>query len=93
MAVEASKIASNLHIDSDPEELDVINSLIVTAKALVKSSVDADMSDEAYEAYPLFDSAVEALVTAMYYDRTLQNGMPKAVTIMVTHLQARIGGI
>lgn len=93
MAVEATKLASSLHIDPTDSELAVLTSLISTAQALVKSSVSTIMSDDEYAKQPLYDGAVSALATALYYDRELSNGMPKAVKIMITHLQAHVGGI
>lgn len=96
MAINAQDIADSLHIDADSTEIATLNDLIATAKTLVKDSVNFEqlnnMSDEQLEAIPLFESAVKALVTALYYDRTLANGMPKAVDIMIVHLQGRLGG-
>lgn len=97
MAIDAQTIADSLHIDTDTTELATLNDLIVTAKTLIKDSVAYSqldvMTDDQLSAIPLFDSCVKALVTALYYDRTLANGMPKAVDIMIIHLQARLGGI
>lgn len=93
MAVEATTLASSLHIDPTDSELAVLTSLISTAQALVKSSVSTTMSDDEYAQQPLYDACVTALATALYYDRTLDNGMPRAVKIMITHLQAHVGGI
>lgn len=93
MAVEATILASSLHIDPTDSELAVLTSLIGTAQALVKSSVSTTMSDDEYAQQPLYDSCVTALATALYYDRTLSSGIPKAVTIMITHLQGAVGGV
>lgn len=90
MAVEATKLADSLNLD--PEEVTTLQSLIDQSKELVKSSVNYSMTDAQLEAVPLFDSAVSALATALYYDRTLENGMPRSARIMITHLQGRLGG-
>lgn len=96
MAIDAQTIANSLHIDTDDTELATINALISDAKALIKDSVNFkmldSMTDEQLDAVPLFNSCVKSLVTALYYDRTLANGMPKSVDIMITHLQGRLGG-
>lgn len=92
MTVKAANIMNDLHIDQTEEETQAIDNLIKQATDLVKSSVNYELEDDEYAEYPLFDAAVSALTTAMYYDRTLANGMPHAVTIMITHLQARLGG-
>ena len=90
MAVDATKLANSLNLD--PEEVTTLQALIDQSKELVKSSVNYSMTDEQLEAVPLFDSAVSALATALYYDRTLENGMPPSARIMITHLQGRLGG-
>lgn len=90
MAVDATKLADSLNLD--PEEVTTLQDLIDQSKELVKSSVNYNMEDAQLEAVPLFDSAVSALATALYYDRTLENGMPRSARIMITHLQGRLGG-
>lgn len=90
MAVDATKLANSLNLD--PEEVATLQALISQSKELVKSSVNYSMTDEQLEAVPLFDSAVSALATALYYDRTLENGMPRSARIMIVHLQGRLGG-
>ncbi|WP_370673023.1 head-tail connector protein [Leuconostoc lactis] len=90
MAVDATKLADSLNLD--PEEVTTLQALIDQSKELVKSSVNYSMTDEQLETVPLFDSAVSALATALYYDRTLENGMPRSARIMITHLQGRLGG-
>lgn len=90
MAVDATKLADSLNLD--PEEVSTLQELIAQSKELVKSSVNYSMTDEELEAVPLFDSAVSALATALYYDRTLENGMPRSARIMIVHLQGRLGG-
>lgn len=90
MAVDATKLADSLNLD--PEEVTTLQALIDQSKELVKSSVNYNMEDVQLEAVPLFDSAVSALATALYYDRTLENGVPRSARIMITHLQGRLGG-
>lgn len=90
MAVDATKLADSLNLD--PEEVATLQALIDQSKELVKSSVNYNMEVAQLEAVPLFDSAVSALATALYYDRTLENGMPRSARIMITHLQGRLGG-
>ncbi|MCK8606162.1 head-tail connector protein [Leuconostoc citreum] len=96
MAIDAQALADSLHIDADSTELATLNDLIVTATELVKDSVAYSQLDnftpDQLSAVPLFESAVKALATALYYDRTLSNGMPKAVDIMIVHLQGRLWG-
>jgi len=93
MTVDATKLADSLHVNLDEtEELITLEGLISTSKELIKSSVNYSLPDAELEQYPIFDAAVSALAAALYYDRTLENGMPKAVNIMIVHLQGRLGG-
>lgn len=93
MTVDATKLADSLHVNLDEtEELITLEGLISTSKELIKSSVNYSLPDAELEQYLIFDAAVSALATALYYDRTLENGMPKAVNIMIVHLQGRLGG-
>lgn len=92
MAIKAEGLANSLHIDQTEEELATLTGLITTATDLVKSSVNYELDDASYEKFPLFDACVSSLATALYYDRTLENGMPKSTKIMIIHLQARLGG-
>lgn len=92
MAVDAKKLMLELHIDDDPDELETVTQLIADSNELIKSSVNYNMSDSELSESLLFNRAVKSLATSMYYDRDLSNGMPKAVSIMVTHLQSRLGG-
>lgn len=93
MTIDATKLADSLHVNLDEtEELTTLEGLISTSKELIKSSVNYSLPDAELEQYPMFDAAVSALATALYYDRTLENGIPKAVNIMIVHLQGRLGG-
>lgn len=91
--VTATDLANQAHIDITDEELQTLENLLKTATELVKSSINYSATDEELTKYPLFDSCVGALATALYYDRELSNGMPRAVNIMLVHLQARLGGL
>lgn len=92
MTVTASQLMASLNIDESESESATVKTLIGQASDLVKSSVNYNLTDDEYANYPLFDAAVSSLATALYYDRSLSSGMPHAVTIMITHLQARLGG-
>ena len=92
MAVTPEDLADSLHIDIDDNEIKTLKNLLLTSEDLIKSSVNYNLSEDEYSQYPLFDAAVTSLATALYYDRTLENGMPKSVIIMITHLQGRLGG-
>lgn len=87
MAVTAQGVMNELHIDSSDIEMATIDGLIAQSTAIVNGSID-------YEDYPaivndlIYDRAVITLTTAMYYDRTLADGMSKGLLLMLDHLQA-----
>ena len=86
--VDPNKIASDLmtELNLDESELPTITSLVNTAINIINRSSDAPDSDT------LTIPAIKVLAQAMYYDRSLANGMPKGLLMMLAHLQASSGG-
>lgn len=89
--IKATKLMDELHIDYSPEEETTIDNLITTAKALVDEAID-DMDNVNLPEDPLYISAIKALATQMYYDRTLSAGKAPAVKLLISHLQIKYGG-
>ncbi len=92
MAVTASELMDELHIDADEVETKTVQGLIDSAKEIVTHSVTDDLTTEQLEAkYPvLFDLATKNLVTSMYYDRELTNGTSKGFQMVIIHLSTKI---
>lgn len=86
--VDVSQIANDLmtELNLDQSELSTVQSLVTTAKEVVSRSADANSNDQ------LVIPAIKTLATAQYYDRTLSNGMPNGLLMMLTHLQAASSG-
>ena len=86
--VDPNKIASDLmtELNLDESELPTITSLVNTAINIINRSSDAPDSDT------LTISAIKTLAQATYYDRALENGLPKGLLMMLAHLQASSGG-
>lgn len=82
--VDPSKIASDLmtELNLDESELPTITNLVNTAISVINRSSDASESDT------LMIPAIKTLTQATYYDRSLENGMPKGLLMMLVHLQA-----
>ncbi|MFT9040173.1 hypothetical protein [Schleiferilactobacillus harbinensis] len=82
--VDVSQVSNDLmaELNLDQSELSTIQSLVTTAQAVVSRSADIQSGDS------LFIPAIKTLATAQYYDRTLSNGMPNGLLMMLTHLQA-----
>lgn len=85
--VDPNKIASDLmtELNLDESELPTITRLVNTAINVINRSSDAPDSDT------LTISAIKTLAQATYYDRSLENGLPKGLLMMLAHLQASSG--
>ncbi|WP_063515650.1 hypothetical protein [Schleiferilactobacillus harbinensis] len=82
--IDTNTIADDLlaELNLDPAELSTVRTLVTTAKEVVSRSADIQSGDS------LFIPAIKTLATAQYYDRTLSNGLPNGLLMMLTHLQA-----
>lgn len=82
--VDISQVSNDLmaELNLDQSELSTIQSLVTTAKEVVSRSADIQPDDS------LTIPAIKTLATATYYDRTLSNGMPNGLLMMLVHLQA-----
>ncbi|WP_270217133.1 head-tail connector protein [Pediococcus pentosaceus] len=92
MAVTASELIDELHIDADEVETKTVQGLIDSAKEIVTHSVTDDLTTEQLEAkYPtLFNLATKNLATSMYYDRELTDGTSKGFQMVIVHLSTKI---
>ncbi|WP_203623345.1 hypothetical protein [Lacticaseibacillus sp. 866-1] len=82
--IDTSQIATELlnELNLDGAELKTITTLVTTAVEIIKRSSDAQADDS------LTIPAIKTLTQAMYYDRSLANGVPKGLLMMLVHLQA-----
>lgn len=92
MAVTASELMDELHIDADDVETKTVQGLIDAAKEIVTHSVTDDLTTEQLEAKysKLFDLATKNLATSMYYDRELTNGTSKGFQMVIVHLSTKV---
>lgn len=92
MAVTASELMNELHIDTDDVETKTVQGLIDSAKEIVTHSVTDNLTTEQLEMkYPkLFDLATKNLATSMYYDRELTNGTSKGFQMVIVHLSTKV---
>lgn len=88
--VTAEQIMDELHIDVSDEETATITALIAQAQDIIRSSVDYNQPLASYQQYPMFDRAVTTLVTQLYYDRELSEGMSNGLKMMINHLKGRM---
>lgn len=92
MAVTASELMNELHIDTDDIETKTVQGLIDYAKEIVTDSVTDDLTTEQLETKysKLFDLATKNLATSMYYDRELTNGTSKGFQMVIVHLSTKV---
>lgn len=90
MTVIASDLLDEIHVDDTDVEEKTVSGLILQAQELVMSSVDHTQPLSAYEAQPLFDPAVKAIATQLYYDRELSAGLSKGSMMLLSHLSGRM---
>lgn len=81
---DTSAISNDLmnELNLDQSELPTVTSIVQASAEIIARSSDAAPSDK------LTITAIKTLATATYYDRTLSNGMPNGLIMMLMHLQA-----
>lgn len=89
--VDAETVISELNLDDTPETETTIKALIVEADAMIRDSVDRTADQTEFEKDPIYQRALKSLVTQLWYDRTLNDGMPVGIQMMIVHLQSEVG--
>lgn len=92
--VTTQELINELNIDSDENETKTVNSLIDSAKSMIKSSIKLQVTDDDILAVntELYNRLIKTLATSLYYDRELSSGYSKGVMIMMTNLRAEVLG-
>lgn len=92
--VTPKELANELNIDTDDNELTTVGSLIDSAKSLIKSSINLQVTDDDILAVnaDLYNRLIKTMATSLYYDRELSSGYSKGVLIMMTNLRAEVLG-
>lgn len=80
-------MCDELHIDQTNEELATIIALLNGSQAIINDSIELATYPDIVN-NPLYIRAIIMLCQAFYFDRNLANGQPKAVILMVDHLNA-----
>lgn len=92
--VTPKELANELNIDTDDNELTTVGSLIDSAKSLIKSSINLQVTDDDILVVnaDLYNRLIKTMATSLYYDRELSSGYSKGVLIMMTNLRAEVLG-
>lgn len=80
-------MCDELHIDQTNEELATIIALLNGSQAIINDSIELATYPDIVN-NPLYIRAIITLGQALYYDRNLANGQPKAIILMIDHLNA-----
>ncbi|MFT8861270.1 hypothetical protein [Schleiferilactobacillus harbinensis] len=79
-ATIAGELVTELNLDAS--ELPTVTSIVQASAEIIARSSDSAPSDK------LTIPAIKTLAQAIYYDRSLANGMPNGLIMMLAHLQA-----
>lgn len=92
--VTSQELADELNIDTSDNEIKTLDSLIASAKSLIKSSIKLQVTDNDILAVnaDLYNRLIKTMATSLYYDRELSAGYSKGVLIMMTNLRAEVLG-
>lgn len=87
-------LADELHIDQSPEELKTLTTLIADASALIRGSINNNVTDdELLEVAPAqFNRLVASIVGSLYYDRALSDGLSHGQMILLQQLTGLVDG-
>lgn len=93
--VTPQELANELNIDTSDNEIKTLDSLIASAKSLIKSSINLQVTDDDILAVntDLYNRLIKTMATSLYYDRELSAGYSKGVLIMMTNLRAEVLGV
>lgn len=87
LPVSTQEVLTELNLDNTPENSAVVGGLIQDSADIVKDSVNKNLSASELAEDHIYIRAVKALTTALFYDRSLSQGMPLGVQLMITHLK------
>lgn len=87
-------LADELHIDQSPEELKTLSTLIADASALIRGSINNNVTDdELLEVAPdQFNRLVTSIAGSLYYDRALSDGLSHGQMILLQQLTGLVDG-
>lgn len=78
-----------LNLDETPENKTVVDVTLKASQSWIQSAVNKNLSASTLNADDDYITAIKALAGAMFYDRTLANGVPLGVKMLITILQGR----
>lgn len=89
LVVNSDDLLEELNLDSTAENKTVMAALIQSSQELIIDAVNGNLSASKLASDQIYIRAVKALATTLYFDRTLSQGYPLGVQMMITHLKGR----
>lgn len=88
LVIDTQTVLTELNLDDS--EAEVITNLLSQAQDIIIHSVDSTQDPESYQDNLIFKRAVITLVTQLYYDRSLSNGMSIGLRMMINQLKGQV---
>lgn len=92
--ITPQELADELHIDQSPEELATLGTLIKDASAIIRGSIDSQLTEQVALdlASEQFNRLVGSVATSLYYDRALTDGFSHGQMIILQQLIGLVKG-
>ena len=92
--ITPQELADELHIDQSPEELATLGTLIKDASAIIRGSIDSQLTEQVALdlASEQFNRLVGSVATSLYYDRALTDGFSHGQMIILQQLTGLVKG-
>lgn len=85
----AQDVLTYANLDETPENKTVADGNLKSSKSYIRSAVNSTLSASVLNVDDDYITAVKALAAHMFFDRTLANGIPAGVQMLITTLQGR----
>lgn len=78
-----------LSLDQTPENNAVVEALVKQAEDIIRAGIGENLSASVLNADKTYVLAIKALAASLFYDRSMSQGVPLGVQMMITILQGR----
>lgn len=88
-AVSTEEMLNYLSLDETPENKTVVDALVEEAEDTIQAAIGENLSASVLNSDKTYVSAVKALASFTFYDRTMSQGIPQGIQSRITILQGR----
>lgn len=85
--ISTQDMLDELNLDSTEENNKLMSGLIQDSALIIIHAVNNNLSASEVNSDKIFNRAVKALATQLYFDRTLSQGMSLGIQLMIDHLK------